>query len=176
MVDARGAADPRWNYLKRDVRSAGKLWKSDEERRPMKLTAKNTMVKALPMMSTKWQETLEEKDKFTYDGRFVADPQVLGSWKTIDQVTATNDFTLGKKMKARGARLTKVTLKENGLTDDMMRVWSGDTYMDLAANCALKMTAMPIDGADYLFIEKVSFNSRKKGWTPAYYVLKRAAD
>ena len=69
-----------------------------------------------------------------------------------------------------------MTFKENGETDDMMRIWSGDTYVDIAANCALKMTIKQVDGADYIFIEKGGFNSRRKGWKPVYCVLRRAAE
>lgn len=128
------------------------------------------------MLSTKWQETLSDDDKFRYDGIFVANPQVLGSWKTIDQVKAIDEFNLEKKLSARGAGLTEVTFKKNGETDDMMRIWSGDTFMDLAANGALKMTVKQMNGTDYLFIEKGVFNSRRKGWKPTFYVLKRAAE
>jgi hypothetical protein len=87
-----------------------------------------------------------------------------------------DEFDPGKRMSTRGAGLTRLALRENGRTDDMLRIWSGDTFMDLTANTAVRMTVKQIDGADYLFVEKASFNSRKKGWTPAHYVMKRVAE
>jgi len=49
------------------------------------------------LLSTKWQETLSDEDKFRYDGKFVANPQVLGSWQTIDQVKTIEEFNPEKK-------------------------------------------------------------------------------
>ncbi len=137
---------------------------------------------ALPMLSTKWQETLVDEDKFRYDGKVVANRQIMGSWKVIDSVNKIQDFKLDpKKWNANKYRpsgvqqLTGITFKKNGETDDIMRIWSGDTFMDLTINSALKMTNKKIEGTDYLFIEKGGYNPRSpKGWKPPLYVLKRA--
>lgn len=139
----------------------------------------------VPMLSTKWQETLNDDDKYQYDGRFVGNPRVLGRWEVIHAVNKIEDFTADPKtwkgpgrVDGRMSQLQKgITFKADGLTDDMLRIWSGDALMDLRVNAALKMTVKQIDDTDYLFIEKGGFDPRSpKGWKPPFYVLKRVAE
>jgi len=136
------------------------------------------------MLSTRWQETKSDDDRFRYDGKFVANPEVLGRWEVIHAVDKIEDFTADPKTWKGPGRVdgrmsqiqTGITFKADGLTDDLLRIWSGDTLMDLRLNAALKMTLKTIDGTDYLFIEKGGFHSRSpKGWKPPFYVLKRVA-
>jgi len=99
---------------------------------------------------------------------------VLGAWRTVDVVKSIDEFTLDKKTNARGARITAITFQDNGRTDDMMRLWSGDVLMDLTRYEALKMVVKAIDGEDYLFVESGGFSTRNpKGWQSPLYVMKR---
>lgn len=69
-----------------------------------------------------------------------------------------------------------ITFKASGKTDNMMRIWSGNTFMDLAYNHALKMTVKTIGPSDYLFIESDGFSTRNPtGWQSPLYVMKRIA-
>ena len=77
-------------------------------------------------------------------------------------------------MNPRGARTASITFKDNGETDSMTRLWSGDTLMDLTRYEALKMQIREMDGADYLFIEAGGFSTgNKPDWKPNLYVMKR---
>ena len=48
----------------------------------------------------------------------------------------------------RGIQLKELTFKENGQTGTPLRIYSGDTLMDLHHNQALKMTIRTIDNTD----------------------------
>ncbi len=120
------------------------------------------------------RELQTDGDKFLYDGRFVANPKVLGAWRTVDVVKSTDEFTLEKQTNVRGARLAGITFQDNGRTDDVMRLWSGDVLMDLTRYEALKMVVKTIDGEDYLFIEAGGFSTRNPaGWQSPWYVMKK---
>ena len=120
------------------------------------------------------RELQSENDKFLYDGRYVANPDVLGAWTTIDQVKSIGEFTLEKKMRPGRALFTEMTFKDGGMTDKTLWIWSGDVLMDLNRYQALKMTVKTVDGSDYLFIEAGGFRTRNKpGWKPELFVMKR---
>jgi len=76
-------------------------------------------------------------------------------------------------MNTSRSKLKEIALKKNGETDEMLRIWSGDTLMDLAANSALKMTVKQMDGSDCLFIEAGGFGTRNKGQQQPSNVLTR---
>lgn len=66
----------------------------------------------IPMLSSQWQkkqdpdnrELQSEDDRFRWDGTFVANPKVLGAWRTIDVVQTIDEFTADKKTGARRAQ------------------------------------------------------------------------
>jgi len=122
-----------------------------------------------------------EKGKFQYDGKFVANAKVVGSWEFVEQVVTPDAFVPGKPVivdkKAKPVKpvLTKITLKDGGTTSDRWRVWSGDTLLDLTSIQALQMILRSIDGQDYLFIEAGGFAPEKgMDWKSPWLVLRRA--
>ncbi|NQT36116.1 MAG: hypothetical protein HQ581_01425 [Planctomycetes bacterium] len=136
----------------------------------------------VPMLTSAWQarqnpddrELQTDGDKFLYDGKFVANPKVLGTWNIVDVVKTINEFTPGKETSTRGAQFNKMTFVDKGRTDRMMWLWSGDTLMDLTRYQALKMVEKTIGGDDYLFIESGGFSTRNPvGWRSSWYVMKR---
>ncbi len=138
----------------------------------------------VPMLSSAWQakQTAEnaefrtDRDKFLYVGKFVANPTVLGSWTVVDQVKACEEFAPDKKKKPGRTPFPQVDFRDGGVTDHPLRIWSGDTLMDLARNEALRMTLKSLDGADYLFVEAGGFSEKNpEGWTSPLLVMKRAA-
>jgi len=135
-----------------------------------------------PMLSMKWQEKQNpddkelqtESDKYLYDGKFAANPKVLGTWKVVDQVKAIDEFNTEKRMNPGRPPFREITFKDKGQTNDMLWIWSGDTLMDLTRNQALKMTVKGIGEGDYLFLEAGGFSTRNPvGWKPPFYVMKR---
>lgn len=151
------------------------LWLEEMKFPPLGAKEIKASAVGFPMHSAKYQESFEEADKFRYDGKFVANRQVLGKWTACADVKAIDEFDPDKRNNSRNRTFRDVTFKNNGDTNNKMLIWSGDTIMDLNRNHALKMTVKKIKGTDYLFMEVPSFNARKKGWNPSYYVLKRVA-
>ncbi len=77
-------------------------------------------------------------------------------------------------MKAGRARFGKRTFKDEGRTDSVMWLWSGDTLMDLTRYQALKMEVKAVGGEDYLFIEAGGFSPRNPvGWQSPWHVMRR---
>ncbi|NQT89524.1 hypothetical protein HQ560_22330, partial [bacterium] len=138
----------------------------------------------VPMLSSEWQAKQDPDDKelqaaavkFRYDGTFVPNPTVQGTWTLIGQAPTIDEFAPGNKMRRVRSPFAAMTFKDNGRTDKPMWLWSGDTLMDLTRYQALKMKVKVVGGEDYLFIEAGGFSTRNKpGWQSPWYVLKRKA-
>jgi hypothetical protein len=140
---------------------------------------------AKPMLSSAWQalqdpgQPAEDRDleagKFKWDGKFVANKAVLGTWTTIVVVPTIDAFDPAKPIDAGRAPFKELTFKDGGLTDNPRWLWSGDTFLHMdSVGQALKMTAKKIDGADYLFVEAGGFDANAgKDWKAPLVVLKR---
>ncbi len=138
----------------------------------------------VPMLTSEWQahqhsdsrELQNGSDKFFFDGKFVANPKLLGEWTTIGQVPSIEEFTPGNKKKLRRARIGRRIFKDGGRTDSVTWIWSGDTLVDLSGYQALKMKVEEIGGEDYLFIEAGGFSAKNPvGWQSPWHVMKRQA-
>ena len=136
----------------------------------------------IPMLSSAWQDKQDPDnkelqtadDRFHYDGKFIANPKLSGAWTTVAVVPAIDAFDPSKPADANKAPFGALTLKENGLTDKAVRIWSGDTLLDLDGYQALKMTLKTLGGGDYLFVEAGGFNDKKPaGWKTPLIVMKR---
>ena len=138
----------------------------------------------VPMLSAAWQKKQDPNnkelqtadDRFRYDGKFTANPKVLGYWTAVTVVPAIDAFDPAKPVDASRAPIKAITFKDGGLTDSGTLIWSADTLMDLDRFQALKMTVKTIGAADYLFIEAGGFSDKNPvGWKSPLIVLKRAA-
>ncbi len=136
----------------------------------------------VPMLSSEWQAKQDPEDreqsasavKFRWNGRFVNNPQVRGTWKAVAQVADVADFDPSKKTRANRPPFSKLTFKDGGRTDNPVWTWSGNTLMDLTRFQALRMEARNLDGKDYLFVEIGGFGTRNKpGWKSQLLVLAR---
>ncbi|MGB2822317.1 MAG: DUF6288 domain-containing protein, partial [Phycisphaerae bacterium] len=104
------------------------LWMEEMKIPPLGPAEMVKSATVLPMLSTKWQQKQNDDDKelqspddkFLYDGKFVANPRVLGSWKIIDQVKAMDEFNPAKRMKPGRAHITEITFKDKGKTNEML--------------------------------------------------------
>jgi hypothetical protein len=121
------------------------------------------------------RNTGEDDDKFVWDGKFVLDSKVQGSWTQIGQVQSIDEFQPGDPIKSdKGARFQEVIFKDDGATNDGLIIWSDDMLLDLRKNEALKTTHKTIDGIEYLFIEAGGFHTKHgPDWTAPRYVMKR---
>ena len=134
------------------------------------------------MLSSDWQAAQDPNDrelqtsatKFLYDGKFVDNPELLGNWKAIGVVNSIEDFDSTKRYNARAAKLSSITFKANGKTDDPIRIWSRDTLMDLTRYEATKMKVKTIGENQFLFIELGGFNTKHPvDWKPKWMVMSR---
>lgn len=136
----------------------------------------------LPMLTSKWQSRQNEEDRelqseddlFRYDGKFVPNSKLPGTWKAIAQVATIEDFDPEKKPRRGRYAFSSITFKDNGKTGNNMLFWTGHTLMDLKKNQALKMTIKTIGGTDYLFVENGGFSKRHKpDWKTPLNVMKK---
>jgi hypothetical protein len=136
----------------------------------------------VPMLCTEWQnlqnpdKTPEDPDegKYMYDGKFVANPKAEGSWTAIATVPEIEGFDPAAKQTITRPPFVKITLKNDGFTQDPRWIWSGDRLLDLDQNIAQKMTSKNIGGVDYLFIEAGAFGAKNPvGWKSQWLVLKK---
>jgi hypothetical protein len=149
---------------------------------PLGVDLLHKSAEAIPMVSSEWQElqdpaktiTDPEEGKFRYDGNFVPNARLSGSWAFIGQVQTPDDFAPGKKIDRRRPRFASITFKDDGKTADPMLIWSGDTLMDLTKFQAMKMQVKQLGGAEYLFIEAGGFSTRNPTtWKSMWCVMKR---
>lgn len=146
----------------------------------------------VPMTSSDWQRKLDPEDAtqdpddnlFRWDGKFVTNPKVAGSWKLFGHVNEIEDFDPEKErydlrnppfdviaLKAGGRTRG---LKENGGTDELLWMWSGEMLMNLDRYEAFKMRVLTVAGEEYLFVEEGEFNIKHgPAWRPRWWVLKR---
>ena len=136
----------------------------------------------VPMLSSQWQASQDPDDreksasavKFRWDGQFIPNPELAGSWEVIAQVAEMNDFDPARKTRVNRPLFSSLSLKEGGKTNDPAWAWSGNTLMDLTRYQALRMVPVNLGGKDYLFVEAGGFGTRKKpGWKPKLLVLAR---
>jgi hypothetical protein len=136
----------------------------------------------VPMMSSEWQAKVEpenaeqgpDDNKFRWDGKFTANPNILGAWKVIGEEQDIAAFDPTKKKGFRKPIFETMNFADGGKTGDPTWIWSGDKLMDLTRYQALGMQVKEIAGTDYLFIESGGFSTRQKpGWKPTWLVLAR---
>ncbi len=155
-----------------------------EERRLPPLDAAVLKKAALytPLLTAEWQSKHDpssdepsDNPPFYYDGKFVANPAVSGTWTLVDVVAAPGDFQPGgKKVNAGRAPFQKLVLNPDGGSDSDRFLWSGSTLMDIETRVALQMVPKTIDGTDYLFVESGGFSHKNPpGWKTTFTVLKK---
>jgi hypothetical protein len=91
----------------------------------------DAFVLKMPRLTSRWQATRREADKFVYDGTFTANKEILGRWAVVDQVAAIEEFTFDKKKNVDRLPFRNITFKEGGETDNGNRIWTGRTLIDL---------------------------------------------
>jgi hypothetical protein len=138
--------------------------------------------KSVGMLSSEWQaaqfsesdEERQQAPKFNWDGRFVANPQVLGAWKLVGQTDTIEAFNSAKPSAAKKPFATSLQLADKGETGSPLLIWSGERMMDLDRYQVLQMKAKTIAGKEYLFLEAGGFSTKNKpGWTSPWFVFTR---
>ena len=138
----------------------------------------------IPLLSTAWQEKQDPNnlelqtadDRFHYDGKFVANPKLLGSWSAVAMVATPDEFDPAKPAPLNNPPFRGLAFKDDGSTDKPVRIWSGDTLIDMTRWEALKMTLRTLAGGEYLVVETGGFNEKNPaGWKCPLLIMKRDA-
>ena len=142
------------------------MWLEERKLPPLDEATLTKAATFVPMLCSEWQmqndpangKSPSDGDKFHYDGKFIANPKVSGTWTTVALVNAIADFDPQAKPNPGRSPLKKISFQDQGTTDSPNLIWSGDTLMDLDRNEALKIAPESINGTDYLFIESGGFS------------------
>jgi hypothetical protein len=111
-----------------------------------------------------------EQGKFRWDGKFVPNEKVVGTWTQLGEVATMEAFTPAAKLRPNPSLPAKLTFRENGRTDDPLLYYTGDILMHLNSNQALQMNVVN----DYLFIEAGGFSAKNPvGWKSPWIVMRR---
>ena len=150
------------------------LWFEQQKIPPFTEKQLHKSATLFPMVSSDWQAMQDptktnlgpDEGKFSYNGTFQADKKLVGDWQVVAVVASANAYIPGMTSDIKRAPFRSVSLKQDGSTDTIDRLWTGDTLMHLGRNSrggaayqALKMAFKRIDGADTLFIEAGGFNA-----------------
>ena len=158
------------------------MWIEEMKLPPLDDATLRKTATVIPMLSSAWQEKQDPDnkelqtadDRYHYNGKFIADQKMLGSWTAVALVPAIDGFDPAKPVDANRATIKALTLKADGLTDKSARIWSGDMLMDLDSYQAMKMTLKTLGGGEYLFVEAGGFSDKNPaGWKSPLIVMKR---
>jgi hypothetical protein len=158
------------------------MWLEERKLPPLDDAVLTKAATFVPMLSAEWQaqndpansKEATDEDKFRYDGKFIANPKLAGTWKTVALVNSIDEFSPDKKTEFGRSPIKQITFKDQGSTDSPNWIWSGDTLMDLDRSQALKITVKDIGGTEHLFIESGGFGPKNpSGWQSPLMVLKR---
>ncbi len=154
------------------------IWFEEMKMPPLDESVVRQAAAAKSLLSADWQALQDpsrnsedpEAGKFKWDGNVVANPAVLGAWTTVAVVPSIDVFDPAKPMNANQAPFKELTFQNDGTTGDPLRLWTGDTLLDLEKLQALKMTVK----GDHLFIETGGFSAKNPvGWKSALLVMKK---
>jgi len=135
-----------------------------------------------PMTSSAWQALQDpdandldpEEGKFQWDGTFVPNTAITGSWKTVGFVESLAAFNPDQLREANRAPVQAMTFNPDGSTADPLWHWSGTTLMDLRRKQALTMRVETLNDTEFLLIEAGGFENKKGNtWKSPWFVLQR---
>ena len=141
-------------------------------------------IKDEPMFGEKTQKadipptsTINEQgrivDKIDYP--FVNDPQVIGTWKSVDFVDEMNQFNPVRKSWKGDLYLKELVLLPDGKTFKPWWTWTKGLVFHSGDKTASKYLLKETGGSTYMFFEWKSGDYTIRHEKPAYYVLKKAS-
>jgi len=158
------------------------MWLEERQTPPLDNDVIRKAASFLPFLSSEWQalqdpesdEAASDAGIFHYDGKFIPNPKLTGTWTTVALVNSPDDFNPATKSDPSRSPIKKITFKNDGTTDSADHFWSGNTIMDLNQTNALKITSKTIGDAEFLFIEAGGFGAKNPvGWKSQLMVMKR---
>jgi bla regulator protein BlaR1 len=112
-------------------------------------------------------------DKIDYP--FVNDPEIIGTWKSVDFVQAIDDFKAVEKHWAGDLYLKNMFFFDEGRTGGPWR-WTEGLIIHPGDKTAAKYHIKEFDGEKYMFFEWKSGDYTIRRMQPRYYVLKKVPE
>ncbi len=107
---------------------------------------------------------------------FVDDPEVIGTWKSVDFVSEMEQFKVGEKQWRGGELyLKELVFLPNGKTFKPWWNWTRGVVTHSGDKTAAKYHIQEFDGEKYMFFEWKSGDYTIRHMKPAYYVLKKVS-
>ena len=109
-------------------------------------------------------------DKIDYS--FINDPELIGTWKSVDFVQAIDDFKAGEKHWRGDLFLKNMMFFDDGRTTGPW-TWTKGLIIHHGNKTAAKYLIKEINGEKYLFFEWKTSDYTIQRMKPKYYVLKK---
>ncbi len=105
---------------------------------------------------------------FRWDGKFVGNDSLSGTWKLLGETTDPDGADPGKGLPSvRRPDFQTITFKDGGDTSLATRMWTGDILMNLDGYYAQRMMIKSLGGQEYLLIQSPdNFSRPNKNQTP----------
>ncbi|MHC4117451.1 MAG: hypothetical protein ACYSWO_08070 [Planctomycetota bacterium] len=108
------------------------------------------------------------------DCPFVDDPQVLGTWKSVDFVQTPDEFAQDDRQWAADRLFLKeLVFLPGGKTPRSRQTWTRGLVLNSASKTASRYLLREIGGATYMFFEWKSGDYTLRRRDPCYYVLRK---
>ena len=140
-------------------------------------------VEQLTSRDTDRPEHMPETSTFDSQGRivdkinwpFVDDPDVIGTWKSVDFVREIEEFDPQQKRWNGDLYLKKMAFLEGGKTYRPWWTWTKALIFHSGDRTASKYVIKEIGGATYMFFEWKSGDYTIRHMKPHYYVLRKVS-
>jgi hypothetical protein len=158
------------------------MWLEERKLPPLDAATFAKAATITPMLSSVWQaahdpdsdEEPAEDLRYRYDGKFVSNPKLIGTWGAIATVDGIEAFDPGAKIPLVKPLFHEIELTSQGGTNSPRFIWSGEILMDLERLQALKMITRTLDGSDYLFVELGGFSHKNPvDWKSQWMVMEK---
>lgn len=104
---------------------------------------------------------------------FENDPQLIGTWKTVDLVPRIEDFDPSQRRFQGPTFLKELVVKPNGTIAGISFLWTKGLIFQDKAGPPGHYEIHGIEGQTYLFFEWISGDVTTRGMKPQYYVLRK---
>lgn len=136
-----------------------------------------------PYLIVKYTEIVADRIEDNIDFPFKDDPEVIGTWKSVDFVDSIGDFVPGQKRWGYNLFLHSLTFKEGGslvarntkVPNGYPRKWTMGVVISSHQKTSAKYYIQEIGGEKYMFYEWKSGDYTIRHRKPSYYVLKKEA-
>jgi hypothetical protein len=117
-----------------------------------------------------------EKIEENIDLPFIDDPEIIGTWTTVDYVQAVEEFDPENIRWQDELFLKEMTFYANGATFSPIWTWTKGYILNHGDKTACHYCITEIKGAVHLFFEWKSGEYTVRHQAPDYYVRKKAGD